>query len=352
VRHVTLFWSIPPKSYDIITGIPTGNSGDILWETEFGYQWLRTYPESRSTPTIENGRVYIMGGMGRVACLDCESGNKIWSVNTHEEFEGEFHRWGMAESLLLTENAVISSPVGNRTAVVALDKKDGSLLWKTEPVGGVRSYASPLMITHNKRDMILVTSSRDLIAVDPRNGEIIWKYDIVTGNSGERNRRNNTNTPLYYNGSVFTTSGYDVNGVMLEINEAGDGAKLKWSDPALDTHHGGVVLVDGYIYGSNWISNGQGNWICQEWETGKVMYDREWYNKGSVIYADGLLYVMEEKQGHVGLVEPTPEGFNVISSFRIEEGFGPYWAHMSIYDRKLFVRHGSVLLVYDIAKKD
>jgi len=139
---------------------------------------------------------------------------------------------------------------------------------------------------------------------------------------------------------------------MLELTPDGNDVKLKWSDPALDTHHGGVVLVDGYIYGSNWISNGMGNWICQEWETGKVMYDQKWYYKGSIIFADGLLYVYEEKQGNVGLVELTPDGFNVISSFRIEEGSGPHWAHMSIYDRKLFIRHGTVLFVYDLERKN
>lgn len=343
-----IFISGKRDSVDVITKLDM--KGNIQWETVYGRVWERSYSESRSTPTIEDGRIYITGGMGGVVCLDAGSGEIIWKVDAHEEFEGEFGRWGMAESLLLTENAVISSPTGSRTAVVAFDKRDGSLLWQTESVGGDRSYVSPLMIVHNSREMILATSSKDLIAVDPDNGEIIWAYDIVTGNS-PRGRRNNTNTPLYYEGSVFTTSGYDVSGVMLELSPDGSKAEQIWSDPTLDTHHGGIVLVNGYIYGSSWISNGMGNWICQEWETGQVMYDQEWHNKGSIIYADGLLYVYEEKQGHVGLVEPDPEGFKVISSFRIEAGTGPHWAHMSIYDRKLFVRHGKILLVYDIGEK-
>lgn len=323
--------------------------GNIIWRTAYGHVWKNTYPESRNTPTIEDGRIYIMGGMGSVACIDAGSGGILWSVNTHEKFEGEFHRWGMAESLLLTDNAVISAPVGGRTAVVALDKSDGSLLWETEPVGGVRSYASPTLINHNGREMILVVSSEDLVAVDPGNGEVIWTFDIVTGHA-PRGSRNNTVTPIYHEGSVFVTSGYDVEAVMISLSEDGTEPTLKWSDGTLDVHHGGVVLVDGYIYGANWINNGMGNWVCQEWETGKVMYEEKWHNKGSIIYADNRLYVYEEKRGHLGLVEPTPEGFNVISSFRIEEGTGPHWAHLSVYDRKLLVRHGGVLLVYDIAE--
>ena len=332
-------------SMEVVTKLDM--KGDILWETIYGHAWDKSFQETRSTPTIEEGKLYIMGGLGTVVCMDTELGKIIWEVNTHEGFAGEFHRWGMAESLLLTEDAVISSPVGEKTAVVALDKKDGSLLWQTESLGGVRSYASPLLINHNGREMLLATSSKDLIAIVPENGEVIWTYDVVKGHS-EENRRINTNTPLYHEGSILTTSGYDADGIMLNLSPDGSSVELKWSNSNLDTHHGGMVLLDGYIYGANWINNGNGNWVCQEWETGKVMYEKKWFNKGSIIYADGLLYIYEEKQGHVGLVEPTPEKFRKISSFKIEGGSGPYWAHMSIYDKKLFVRHGTVLFVYDI----
>jgi len=123
-----------------------------------------------------------------------------------------------------------------------------------------------------------------------------------------------------------------------------------YSDTILDNHHHGLIELDGYLYGSNWLNNGNGNWVCQEWETGKVMYEEKWHNKGSIIWADSLLYLYDEKYGNIGLVEPSPEGFRLLSSFSIEGGSGPHWAHMSIYDRKLFVRHGTVLFVYDIAK--
>jgi outer membrane protein assembly factor BamB len=335
---------------DVITRLDL--EGNIAWETVFGRSWNQSFPETRCTPTIENGRIYIMGGMGDVVCMETETGKIIWKVNTHKDYGGEFHRWGMTESLLLAGQAVISSPIGDQTAVVALDKKDGSQIWKTKSMGGVRSYVSPLLINHNGQEMILVTSDKDLMAVDPASGTILWSFDIKTNHSGSKGSRNNTNTPLYHNGAIFTTSGYNVNAVMLQLSEDGKKAELKWSDGTLDTHHGGVVLVDGYIYGSNWINNGNGNWVCQEWETGKVMYEENWHNKGSVIWADGMLYLYEEKQGHVGLLRPTTEGFDLVSSFRIEGGEGPFWAHMSIYDRKLFVRHGEVLFVYDLAQRD
>lgn len=335
-------------SVDVVTKLDL--QGNILWETTYGLAWDKSFPETRSTPTIENKRLYIMGGLGTVVCLDTESGNIVWKRNTHEEFKAEFHTWGMTESLLLTENTVISSPVGERTAVVALDKKDGSLIWESESLGGARSYASPSLINHNGREMILLISSKDFFVLDPENGALIWSFDIVTDLT-VKGRRISTNTPVYHEGSVFVTSGYNDDCMMFTLSPDGSEVELKWNNDALDTHHGAVILLDGFLYGSNWINNGNGNWVCMEWETGKVMYEEKWYNKGSIIFADGLFYVYEEKQGHVGLVEPSTEEFRVISSFKIEGGSGPYWAHMSIYDKKLFVRHGEVLFIYDIEQK-
>lgn len=323
--------------------------GTILWETPYGSAWMQSFQETRNTPTIENDRIYISAGMGEVSCIDAETGDLIWSVNTHEKYKGEFHRWGFAESLVLTDDAVISSPVGNETVMVALDKKNGELIWKTESLEDVRSYVSPILVDHNGKKMILAVTTKHVLGIHPEDGKILWKYELAENHPGGRN--NNTNTPLYHKGEIFITRGYDAVAVMLKMSEEGNSVSLKWTSDVLDTHHGGVVLVDGYIYGSNWINNGNGNWICLDWDTGEVMYDEKWENKGSIIYADNRLYLYEEKRGHVGLVEPDPSGFKLKGSFRITDGTGPHWAHPAIFDKKLFVRHGGVLMVYDVGRK-
>ena len=116
----------------------------------------------------------------------------------------------------------------------------------------------------------------------------------------------------------------------------------------LDCHHGGVIHVDGYLYGANWEDNRNGNWVCQDWNTGKVMYEEKWGTKGSLLYADGMLYLYEEQRGNVGLVKATPEGFEVISSFRVKSGTGPHWAHPVIQDGILYMRHGDTLSAYKV----
>lgn len=85
-----------------------------------------------------------------------------------------------------------------------------------------------------------------------------------------------------------------------------------------------------------------------DWKTGEINYVTDWINKGSLIYADGLFYILEEKTGTVGLVQPDPENFDVISSFKLQGGTGPFWSHPFIANGKLYLRHGDVLFVYNI----
>jgi hypothetical protein len=87
-----------------------------------------------------------------------------------------------------------------------------------------------------------------------------------------------------------------------------------------------------------------------DWASGDIKYEEKWDSKGSLVMADGLLYGYNER-GNVGLIKPDPAGFNVISSFKITEGAGPHWAHPFVADGKLFMRHGEVLMVFEIKEK-
>jgi len=139
-------------------------------------------------------------------------------------------------------------------------------------------------------------------------------------------------------------------GAMFSLSAQAAAINLVWTDTLLDCHHGGVVLVDDHIYGANWIDNSRGNWCCIEWKTGIKSWEQKWQTKGSIIAADGLLYLYDEKNGNVGLLKPDPEKFDLISSFKITGGKGPNWAHPEIKDGILYIRHGDVLMAYDIRK--
>ena len=153
----------------------------------------------------------------------------------------------------------------------------------------------------------------------------------------------------FKDGKVYVTGGYDIGSYQVKIADDGNSAEIVWTDDVLDVHHGGVVLVDGYIYGSNWLNNANGNWCCLNWETGEKMWEEPWNCKGSIIAAEGKLYIYDEKRGNVGLLNATPEKFDLISSFQIEQGDnGPFWAHPVIHNGILYMRHTNALMAYDI----
>lgn len=333
-------------SVDIITAIKM--NGEKIWEKVYGKAWYKSFPENRSTPTIENGKIYLVSGMGEVVCLDAEKGSQLWKVDAQTDYKGEFQSWGIAESVLLTDNAAICTVGGNETSVIALDKKDGKLVWKSKSMGGPRAYASPLLIEKSGMKLILAQTAHDLIALNPENGNIVWTYDLFQYHTNKMGKGAQTNTALFYNNEIFVTSGYDHPGTMFSLSDDWKSVTLKWKNDTLDCHFGGVVMVNGLIFGTNWTSNSTGNWVCLDWKTGKTMYENTWNNKGAVIAADGMLYCYEEKTGNVALVRPNPEKFDIVSSFKIEKGTGPHWAHPSIYGGKLFVRHGDALMVYNI----
>ena len=112
-----------------------------------------------------------------------------------------------------------------------------------------------------------------------------------------------------------------------------------------------MVLLGNYIYSSTHDTNSKGRWICVDWTSGKTMWATSWNNKGSVISADGLLYIFEEKNGNIALVKPNSEKLDIISSFRVTKGEGPYWAHPVIDKGRLFVRHGDYMAVYSLKAK-
>ena len=189
------------------------------------------------------------------------------------------------------------------------------------------------------------------MGIDSENGQILWNYNLIQYHVEESGRGANTITPIFCKGDIFTTSGYDHPATLLTLSPDGRSVSLKWKNDVLDTHHGGVVLVNGNLYGSNWENNSKGKWASVNWETGKTNWEKDWFTKGSIVSADGLLYCYEERQGHIALVEPDAKDFKIISTFKVNGGEGPYWAHPVIYNGMLFLRHGSALMIYDVKNK-
>lgn len=322
--------------------------GKLIWQTVYGKSWIRTYPENRCTPSVEAERLYIASGIGEICCIHAATGEILWKVDASKIYNGELHVHGEAESLLLTDKAIVYTTGGAKNSMVALKKEDGTLIWKSESPGGSKSYASPILIERAGMKIILAQTAKHLIAINAESGEMLCNHDLMQYYHTEQGRGANTNPPLVHNNEIFLTSGYNHPALMLTLGPEGRSISLKWKNDTLDCHLGGVVSFDGSIYGSNWQNNSRGKWVSLDWETGKVYWETEWFNKGSIIAADGMLYLYEEKSGNVALVQPSKECMKIISTFRVSEGEGAHWAHPSIYDGVLFIRHGNVLNAYNL----
>jgi outer membrane protein assembly factor BamB len=279
-------------------------------------------------------------------------------VKASEIYKGTYGEWGIAESLIIDGEKLFFSPGGPETMTIALDKGTGKEIWKTKSLNDGPAYVSPILIDYAGRKLIINVSLHYIYAADAFSGEILWSIDHTKAIDSKKSTEIWPDaplikcvTPIYHEGSIYVTGGYDHGSILLKLNEDGSNASVAWTDDVLDVHHGGVVLVGGYIYGANWLSNSDGKWCCLDWNTGKKMYEEKWKCKGSIISAEGMLYIYDEKSGFVGLVKATPERFNLISSFRIKGGSGPYWAHPVINNGNLFIRHGEYLAVYSIKQK-
>jgi len=323
-------------------------NGEMRWQNPFGPAWNQSFPESRCTPTVDGDRVYVLTGLDRLVCFHAISGEQLWEVDIHEVYDSHWDMFGVSESVLLVDDKLIVTPAGESTTVIALDKMSGELVWKSESLGAQRSNLSPLSIEHCGREYIITATRTHMISVDAGNGELMWTYHYNILDENGDNSTILSNTPTYSDSCLWITSGWDKESVMLEIAPDGRSVSEKFVDQTFDNQNHGVVLMDGYLYGSNFTGRNSGKWVCMNWDTGEIIWVEHWFNKGPIIAANGMLYCYDEKRGNLGLVKADPEGFELISSIRIMEGSGPHWARPSIYNGMLLVRHGTALIAYNI----
>jgi len=316
--------------------------GNLQWQTRNGKAWTKSYPGTRSTPTIDGTRVYHQSPVGNIICLNAETGEPIWELDLLTEVNSRNSHWALAESLLVVGDRVISSPGGPETCMVALDKHTGKILWQAPSVNELAGYSSPILVEFQGRRIVVTLTAKAIIGVDIENGELLWHVEHVSYAD------ENVLLPIHHDGHLFVSS-ISAGSVKWRIVERDGkiGLEEVWRTKDLDNHHGGVVLFDGNLYGTT-MSTERNKWICLDWETGQKRYAADGVGKGSLTCADGMFYALSIDR-LLGLVQPTPTEFEVKSSFEIPEGGkGPSWAHPVVCGGRLYIRHGEFLYVYDV----
>jgi len=331
---------------DILTSLD--QYGRKNWEVIYGSSSAATnFPESRCTPSFSNNKIFVVGGQGELVCVG-KDGKIIWSVNYFQKYNALEPLNGVSESPLIVDNKVIGTPGGDIISMVAFNVENGKVIWEALPINELTNYVNPLLIQNGNNKIIVTWTAHHLIAVNAANGKLLWSINCEELNTEQLERRNRVNTPVYRDGYILAANGYDQVAIKIKINPDGTNPLTIWKNTDLDPHVGGIILIGNYIYSSTHVTNSKGKWICVDWTTGLTMWITDWYNKGAIISADGMLYIIEEKSGHVGLVKPSGDKFDLISSFQITKGEGPYFSHPTINKGRLFIRHGDYLAVYSI----
>jgi outer membrane protein assembly factor BamB len=326
----------------------------------------------------------VIGMGGDLACLQVSDGKIIWRRSFTKDFGGQVPAWSYRESPLIDGDKVICTPGGPDATLAALDKLTGKTIWKSKlPGGGGNSggggpggsgrsgggsgrggrggggggsggaaYASAIAIDFDGQREYVQFTARAVVGVAASDGKFLWRYDRPANRMAI-----NCSTPIYHDGQVFASSAYNAGGGLVKLVKDSGGVKAEevYSTTKMQNHHGGMILLDGCLYGANG-GNGGGYLACLDFATGKVLWDehdsgKRGVPKGSIALADGRFYYLTEK-GTLLLIEPNSKKY--IERGRFEHpnrSSSPDWTHPVIANGKLYIRDQDVLLCYDVKAK-
>ena len=295
-------------------------------------------PGPRGTPTVDGDRVYVLTENGDLACLRAQDGTPLWQRNILRDFNARNISWDISESPLVDGNNLIVTPGGRGAGVVALDKMSGKTVWTSKELSDEAGYASVIVADVEGVRTLMTLTSEAGVGIRASDGKLMWRYPRVANSTA------NIATPIFHDNKVFYSSDYGTGGALLGL--AAQGAEVKaheiYFTREMKNHHGGVLLVNGYLYGFNSTIL-----TCLEFATGKMLWRDRSVGKGSLTYADGHLYILSE-DNVVGLVEASPAGYREKGRFRIADQGLPSWAHPVVSGGNLYIRNQDTLASYDI----
>ena len=303
----------------------------------------------RATPTVDGDRVFAVGQFGELACYEAVTGEELWRKHFEGDFGAQRPEWGFSGSPLVDGDQLVVAPGGSAGDVVALNKRTAEVIWRSAGLKDPIHYTSlvPREIGGVRQYLLLTETS--LAGIAAKDGQVLWRTP----------RRGATAVipdPIYHDGNVFTTSGYGTgcNLFRITVQDGRFSATEVYKNKTFENHIGGVVEVDGHLYGHS----EKGGWTCQEMKTGKVLWqEKAKLGKGSIVYAEGMLVLREQddkgsRKGRLALIEATPAGYKERGVFdQPDRSEYSAWAHPVIIGGRLYVRDADVLLCYDLQAK-
>jgi outer membrane protein assembly factor BamB len=312
-------------------------NGKEAWATPHGGAFRNDQGDGpRGTPTVDGDRVYALGGNGDLSAIDAKTGKLIWSKNVLKEVGGSNITWGISESPLVLGNKVLVNAGANNASIVALNKENGAVIWKSQSDEAGYSSAIPLQVNGGTQ-VVFFTGAR-AVGLDVNDGKLLWEYRKPS------NRTANVATPIARGNRVFISSDYGTGGGVVEIKPDNTAQEIYFTKD-MRNHHSSSILVGDYLYGFS-----SAILTAMKFDTGEIAWRDRSVGKGSLVFADGHLYAFSEN-GVVGLIEATPEGYREKGRFKIQQESLPTWAHPVVAGGRLYLRDQDTIYAYDVKQK-
>ena len=319
-------------------------TGKELWATSLGPVYENNWGDGpRSTPTVDGDHLYALSATGILACLNIKDGTEVWKVDVVKSLGGELQGWGYTESVLIDGDHVICTPGGQQGTMAALHKKTGAVVWQSSKLKGPAQYSSPIRIEVNGQPQYAQLLMNKVVGIAPKDGALLWETSFP-------GRVAVIPTLVFHDNSVYATAGYGTGCQMIKL----DGAEpeVVYEEKSITNHHGGVIVVDGKIYGHS----DKGGWTCQDFLTGKIEWQDESLGKGTCTYAAGHLICVNENDGTVVLATAKPDKWQEISRFKLapqtslRKKEGRIWSHPVVVNGRLYLRDQDLIFCYNVKK--
>jgi outer membrane protein assembly factor BamB len=342
-------------------------SGKELWKHEYDCSYTVSYPSGpRVTPVVRDGRLYTLGAMGDLYCLDAANGKPVWHNNIMKTCGLDSPPlWGYAAHPLLDGDLLYTLAGGKGSAVVALHKDTGKQVWKaltSEEVG----YSAPVMVTAGGKKQLVVWLSDSLNGLNPTTGEVYWTQEYPIGRAATRPSVNIV-TPVPHDHLLLVSSAHHGT-TAVELDKTKPAAKVLWYGKSnrVDRTEGlhsvmaTPVVKDGHIYGVCAL----GELRCLDAKTGKRLwqtYDLTGGEKSfcgtAFLVPQGDRFVAFNDHGELILAELSPTGHKVVDRARILEplerarGRVVVWSHPAFARQCVFARNDKEMVCVSLAEK-
>lgn len=319
------------------------NTGKEDWSYSHEAPWSVSYDGSRTVPTIDGNRIYVSDAVGNFLCIDKNTHKPLWKKNFWTDFSKvDIPMWAIAQNPLVYKNKVIIASQTQEAGIVAYDKINGGIIWKTPPLPGSAGYVSPRIVKlYNEDHMVMISATRAegqgngaVMGFDPETGEILWSYD------GWKCKTPIPNVTEIGNNQIFVTGGYLAGAALIQIEKNGNSWAIKelMFSKEFSTHVHPAIFYKGHLYSQGTNNQVRNGFMCMDlkgnikWKTVKNPN----FDKGGYILTDEMI-ISTDGEKMLYLIEPTPDEFRVLAKTELLET-KQAWAPLALSDGKLLIR--------------